>query len=311
MSRAKPKAKIKTPFPYFGNKRRVCSVVWSRLGEVDCYIEPFAGSASMLFGCPYGPRRREVIGDKDGLVANFWRAVKYAPEEVAEHVDWPSIEADLRARNAYLWKIRQSGQLVQSLEADPMYYDAQLAGWWAFVLCAWYGSEATACPAGGTLKDEKQGLLRLREDGRERVVEYLRRLARRLSNVFILCADWERTIRLGLSPSRLSKQHVVGVFLDPPYAVSTGRDKGCYAVDKLDDSVSHAVREWCKKNETLRVALCGLEGEHNELEKRGWEVYTWSNSGGFHGQGETGATQRRHAERIWFSPACLKEESLW
>lgn len=34
---------LKAPFPYFGGKRRVAELVWSRLGDPINYIEPFAG----------------------------------------------------------------------------------------------------------------------------------------------------------------------------------------------------------------------------------------------------------------------------
>jgi hypothetical protein len=50
----------------------------------------------------------------------------------------------------------------------------------------------------------------------------------------------------------------------------------------------------------LRVALCGHDGEHNELEAMGWTVETWNK-----GSGYQGADDR---ERIWFSPACIKPE---
>ena len=35
------------PFPWFGGKRTIAEVVWSRLGSPKQYIEPFCGSAGM------------------------------------------------------------------------------------------------------------------------------------------------------------------------------------------------------------------------------------------------------------------------
>lgn len=45
----------------------------------------------------------------------------------------------------------------------------------------------------------------------------------------------------------------------------------------------------------LRIALCGHDTEHNELESMGWTVETWAKSGGYQGADDR--------ERIWFSPA--------
>lgn len=42
---------MKAPFPWFGGKRRVADVVWAALGDVDNYVEPFAGSLACLRVC--------------------------------------------------------------------------------------------------------------------------------------------------------------------------------------------------------------------------------------------------------------------
>jgi DNA adenine methylase len=49
---------------------------------VPNYVEPFAGSLAVLLARPHAPKI-ETVNDKDGLISNFWRAVKYAPDEVA------------------------------------------------------------------------------------------------------------------------------------------------------------------------------------------------------------------------------------
>jgi len=36
------------PFPYFGGKRKIASVVWEYLGDPKTYIEPFFGSGAVL-----------------------------------------------------------------------------------------------------------------------------------------------------------------------------------------------------------------------------------------------------------------------
>lgn len=134
---------MKAPFVWFGGKRRVASIVWDALGDVDNYVEPFAGSLACLLERPHnmrdGQRRAETVNDADGFIANFWRALSKAPDEVARWCDWPVNEVDLFARHLWLVNTGRS-RLLNGLEADPDYYDAQIAGWWVWGINAWIGS---------------------------------------------------------------------------------------------------------------------------------------------------------------------------
>jgi hypothetical protein len=55
---------MKAPFPWFGGKRRVAHVVWSRFGDVATYNEPFAGSLAVLLERPHPPNI-ETVNDID------------------------------------------------------------------------------------------------------------------------------------------------------------------------------------------------------------------------------------------------------
>lgn len=44
---------LRAPFPYFGGKMRVASVVWDRFGDVPNYVEPFFGSGAILLARPH------------------------------------------------------------------------------------------------------------------------------------------------------------------------------------------------------------------------------------------------------------------
>ncbi len=129
---------LKSPFPYFGGKSRVADLVWSRLGEVDNYVEPFAGSSAVLLRRPE-PGKIETINDANHYVVNFWRAVKRDPAAVAEHADHPVTEADLHARHRYLCLGRPAEKFRRSIETDPEYCDAKFAGWWVWGQCCWIG----------------------------------------------------------------------------------------------------------------------------------------------------------------------------
>ena len=125
------------PFPWFGGKRTIASEVWKNFGEVRNYVEPFFGSGAVLLSrdnaCDV-----ETVNDADGLLVNFWRAVRCEPEAVAVAADWPVSETDLMAR--HIWLIGRRESLTSQLEADPDWYDVKAAGWWCWGACAWIGS---------------------------------------------------------------------------------------------------------------------------------------------------------------------------
>ena len=121
---------MKAPFAWFGGKSKVAPEVWRRFGEIKSYVEPFFGSGAVLLGRPAPWEGTETVNDLDGFVCNFWRALAADPEGAAIAADWPLNECDLRARHAYLIQRRES--LTTRLEADPRFFDAKIAGWWAW-----------------------------------------------------------------------------------------------------------------------------------------------------------------------------------
>lgn len=77
----------KAPFPYFGGKSKVASLVWERLGNVDNYVEPFGGSLAVLLARPHEHKwweKKESAGDYAGHVVNFYRSVLHDPTAVAK-----------------------------------------------------------------------------------------------------------------------------------------------------------------------------------------------------------------------------------
>lgn len=129
--------KLRAPFPWFGGKRRVADLVWARLGNVDTYNEPFAGSLAVLLGRPHEPRV-ETVNDLDCFIANFWRALQADPEAVAFYADSPVNEADLHSRHR--WLVGRGRRLAMRVRRDPHYFNAKVAGWWVFGQCLWIGS---------------------------------------------------------------------------------------------------------------------------------------------------------------------------
>ena len=291
---------LEAPFPYFGGKSTVAALVWERFGNVPNYVEPFFGSGAMLLGRPHAPRT-ETVNDKDGFIANFWRALQSDHEQVADHADWPVNENDLHARHA--WLVGQKESMQARLEGDPEWFDARVAGWWVWGISSWIGSgfcsgngpwqviDGQLVHAGDAeqgvnrqlahVGTARQGVNRKRvhagtagrgvnrkcvHAGKGELLEWFSELAERLSRVRVCCGD------------------------DDLYRVDCG-------------SVAHDVRTWAIEqgaNPLMRIALCGYEGEH---QLPGWHLVPWKARGGFSSQNKEGNDNCRR-ERIWFSPYC-------
>ena len=318
---------LTAPFPYFGGKRKVAQEVWRRFGDPKNYVEPFAGSLAVLLARP-SPPKIETVNDLDGMIANFWRAVQAAPDDVASHADWPVNENDLQAR--HYWLVTEGRARLAACLGDPGGYDALVAGWWVWGICAWIGggwcagdgpwwwlgtewgkigpkrnrTEAGVSCKRPHLGDGGRGINRqlphLGSAGRR---EYIRGimndLSARLRDVRVCSGNWSRVC----GPSVTDKNGLTCVFLDPPY--NNDLRDSVYTEDNGDCAAD--VRRWAienGKNPLLRIALCGYTGEH--VMPDDWVVFAWKTQGGYGNHGNKRGRSNKNLERIWFSPHCLK-----
>jgi DNA adenine methylase len=129
--------KIPQAFSYFGGKSRIADQVWKRFGNISIYIEPFAGSASILLNSPYIVRT-EILNDKYSFITNFFRSAKYAPNKTAKYAQNLISETELHAIQDYL--IKQKDSLTKKLESNLEYFDPKIAGLWVFGLNSWMGT---------------------------------------------------------------------------------------------------------------------------------------------------------------------------
>lgn len=290
---------MKAPFPYLGGKARIASTVWRVLGDVDHYLEPFFGSGAVLLARETWEGKTETVNDKDGIVANFWRACQFNPEEVAEWADWPVNHADFDARRALLRKTRDDPKFISSLRTDPTWCDPEVAGYWLYCascgIASWYNS-VNSIPY---LSSKGMGINALSFGS---VRERLLLLQKRLRKVRVTCGDWNR-ICAGTWQDAHWKS--VGYFLDPPYGEQASRSKNCYAVDSL--SVAQELETWCLLHgdkSTWRIVLCGYVGEHNSLLDAGWTAHNWATGGGWSCMHKE-ANENSRKETLFLSPYCL------
>lgn len=299
--------KLAAPFPYFGGKSGIAPTIWTALGDVDIFIEPFIGSAAVLLARPHTPRR-EIANDRDGFVANFWRSVQKDPAAVAAACRGPAHELELLARHRWLCDYARKRKLIDRISADVDYCDPRIAGYWAWIMSVWIGSgvcEGTwfgpddPRNVGTCIVNPKKlhlapsGVFAMRRRGR--LPELFGRLAERLAGVIINCGDWSRCF----IPSDLAGPRTLGVYLDPPYAFSVGRTEKIYRCEKSDTA---DVGEWCRQHGTkrhIRIVLSGFEGEYN---LPGWRILPWKKRRGY-ARAATGLANCDR-ERLWISPHC-------
>lgn len=309
---------LKAPFPWFGAKSKIASIIWQRFGPIKNYVEPFFGSGAVLLRKPDHVKCIETINDKDAYVANFWRAIKHDPDEVAKWADNPVNENDLHAR--HIWLVQRKETLRSQVEGDPDYYDARIAGYWVYGVCCTIG-RGYCSGIGPWSLDDKKRLLKLSNDdiGIDRIIVFLgsrrgmlksninirswfQMLSDRLKEVRVASGDWFRII----GPMPTTCLGLTGMFFDPPYTMKAKRDNDIYTID--DTSIGNDVFDWAVKNgdnPLLRIALCGYEGEY--VFPDSWNEFRWKGSNGFNPNKEN---KNRFRERIWFSPHCLPEKDI-
>jgi DNA adenine methylase len=287
-----------SPFPYFGGKRTIAADVWKWLAFPTQYIEPFCGSAAVLLAAPrIAPL--EVINDSSGFIANFWRATKHQYADVARWADYPVSHIDLGAR--HIWLMAQRDRIGDALHDPDWPGDAKAAGWWLWGQCCWIGSGW--CDWHGQIPHASNAGMGVQALGQiphasdagmgefvtscgQTAFRWLSRVAKRLERVRIVHGDWTRCLNNHFGG------HDTAVFLDPPY-------RSCETVYGNIVSIADAVEMWARKNEHLRIALCGHYGDYR---LPGWHEVKWSRRRFTYSGNKTTAL-----ECVWYSPACDRQ----
>jgi site-specific DNA-adenine methylase len=290
---------LQSLFPYAGGKSQVAPVIWEHFGTVRHYLEPFAGSLAVLLARPDRPRV-ETVNDADGHVVNFFRSLVADPDTVVRYARWPVSSIDLWARHDALCAQRDA--LTAQLTADYRFCAPNLAGLWLYCVSTWTGSgfgQQAGRRSHPHVSHTGSGIHALKRRGK--LAQLCEQLQLRLQDVRLLCGDWQDCLTEALL---FGVGGITGILLDPPYRLQR-REQTFYAAAA---PCAPAVRDWAAAHgddPRLRIALCGLDGEHAMPES--WTAHHWQARGGLvntkhHGRG-SGETRQ---EVVWLSPHCLQ-----
>jgi hypothetical protein len=338
---------MKAPFPWFGGKSLAAPVVWDALGDVDNYVEPFAGSLAVLLMRPASHTGViETVNDIDHYIVNFWRALQHDPQGVAHYANNPANEADLTAR--HIWLVNTGRERIERILGDPEFYDVKVAGWWVWGICCWIGGgwcrgdgpwtsiDGRITKVSGTGRGVKRERIHLGHgQGVNRKPVHLigfrgvnrnslhsdhieRGVATGEAEIFAYLNELAQRLRYVrvccgdwkrvVTPGALTHGRTVGIFLDPPYDKSL-RDPGVYNTDKEHGNISAEVRKWCLENQDNPRYRIVLAGYAGEHDLPGWRVVQYKARRAYGRSGRvTPNCQNRFKETLWLSPNCLSPQ---
>ena len=113
---------MKPPISYYGGKQRMASRIVPLIPRHTVYIEPFCGSATILFAKPWpdvsnNNHYREVINDTDGRLINFFVQLRDNSDELCE-----KIALTLYSEQGYMEALRDGLDCDDLIEAARRYY---------------------------------------------------------------------------------------------------------------------------------------------------------------------------------------------
>lgn len=207
---------MKPPFPYYGAKGRLAPwIVGLMPREHRVYVEPFAGSAAVLFARPR-PATHEVLNDLDGNVVTFFRVLRDREPELVR-----ALELTPYSREEY-----RAADLDASAEIDELERARRF-----FVRTT---QSYNACGAAAGKRSSWSNGMRRGSSQATTVADLVDRLyyaAERLRRVVIENRPAAEIVRLYNAPDTV-------LYCDPPYLASTRtglsnnkRTSGDYAHD--------------------------------------------------------------------------------
>lgn len=197
---------VNSPFKWVGGKSRLRNQIVALLPEHTCYVELFAGAAWVLFAKP--PSKVEILNDIDTELVNFFRIVKYQPEQFIQSFEW-----ELVSRNEFERLANIDISTLTEIERAHRFYYIIMAGWGGELHYPRFQTSITDGGHGNRLI----GALKYLKERIEPVYE-------RLHKVIIENLDWKACFE------RYDRSQTV-MYIDPPYP-----NNGC--------NYLHNMRSW-------------------------------------------------------------------
>lgn len=178
--------------PWQGGKRRLAKFILPLLEKHECYVEPFAGGAAILF--LKDQSEVEVLNDINGELVNLYRIVQHHLEEFVKQFKWVLISREHfeRLKNTPEHSLTDIQRAARFFYLQKMSFGGKVAG-------QTFGTATTSPP--------RFNLLRIEEE--------LSAAHLRLARVFIEHLSWDACIR------RYDRPHTL-FYCDPPYWGTAG-----------------------------------------------------------------------------------------
>lgn len=269
---------MRPPFPYLGGKMLLAEQIVSLLPAHDHYVEPFAGSLSVLLAKPRSPM--ETVNDLDGDLMTFWRVLRERPEELARLC---ALTPHSRAEHAAAYDLDACGEMERARRVWVQLTQGRAGvrsrtGWRHYVNPA--GSSAS-------MPDYLAG--------------YVGRIAPAAGRLAGVSLEARPALEVIASYGRDPR---VLLFVDPPYLGATRRSGG-YLHD-MPGEAEH--RELAETLHACRAAVV-LSGYPSDLYDRdlyaGWDRHTFAAS-----TGQGGAWEAR-TEVVWSNRPLGVQRSLF
>lgn len=246
---------MRPPVPYFGGKMRIADKIVRLMPAHGHYVEPFAGSLSVLLAKPPAPH--ETVNDLDGAIVTFWRVLRDRPDELHRVC---ALTPHSRIEHQACRDMVVPGDDVETARRVWVRLTQGRAGL--------TGSGWRHCQAPG-------GSSASMPDYLHGYADRIPPAARRLAAVSLECRPAIDVI------ADYGRHDGVLLYVDPPYLGST-RSSGSYAVD-MPDAAEHAALLDALLACRAAVVLSGYSSDLYDDALTGWdrvEIPTATGQGG-------------------------------
>jgi DNA adenine methylase len=268
---------LRPPFSYYGGKTKLAHRIVPLLPEHEHYVEPFAGSLSVLLAKPVS--RMETVNDIDQRLMTFWRVLRDRPDDLVRVcMLTPNSRAEYKASNDAVPDDLESARRTWVMLSQGRKGGTQDKGW-RYVL-----------------EPVIQGQMHSRLTG---YINRMNSLALRLALVTLECLDALDIItRYGTCPSTL-------LYVDPPYLNSSRVGAG-YAHEMGKAEEHEALANVLSKVDAA-VVLSGYPSTlYNDLYD-GWyqtDLSTRASVG-------RGIPSSLRTEVLWSNRPFVESDALW